>query len=152
MTFAIIIVLIIAIVLGLSQSRNKKKLRNNPNDRTALINLFDACDAPSTYEDAAEYGIKYLENNPNDYEIMHYCAKGFVKTESGPGLRKLLDERISNLVTIVDDPIQMQDFMKKDKNFRIYAHNLFTYYAATLTAFKETEKAQFYESKAKSLK
>lgn len=152
MIVAIILVLIVAIVLGLRQGGHKKTLKDNPNDRTALIKLFKSCDAPFTYEEAAEYGLKYLESNPNDYEIMNYCAHGFAKTKSGPGLRKLLDNRIGDLESIIDDKSKMQEFVMKDKNFKTYAQNLFNYYSSTLTAFKETDRAKFYENKAKSIK
>lgn len=141
-----------AVILGLRQSRQKKTLKANPNDRDALLKLFNASDDSFTFEEAAEYGIKYLENNPHDYEIMNLSAYGFAKTKSAPGVRRLLDSRINDLEKIVDDPQRWNEFYSKDNDFKIYAQNIFSYYSSALKAFNDIEQAKYYENKAKAIK
>lgn len=148
---AILMVLVVAVILGLRQNSNKKVLKKNPNDRNALLKLFNACDAPFTYEEASELGIAYLQNNPDDFEIMNLCAYGFAKNKSAPGIRKLLDSRIVYLESIVDDQNKLKEYVIKDKDFKVYAKNLFTYYANALKAYKEIDKSNYYENKAKYL-
>jgi len=152
MIVAIIMVVLVAVILGLRQSSNKKTLNKNPNDREALIKLFNACDAPFTYEEAARYGVKFLENNPEDFEIMNLTAWAFSKNKAGYGIKELLENRVKDLENIVDDPQKFEAFTKKDKNFKQYAKNLFMHYASALLAFKENELSKYYEQKSNSLK
>lgn len=152
MIVAIISVIILAVILGLRQGGQIKKLSQNPNDREALIKLFNSCDAPYTYRDAAKCGIKYLEGNPEDFEIMKLTAWAFFQNKSGGDIKELLENRIKNLENIVNDPQKFDSFTKKDKGFKLYAQNLFMYYASALLAFKENELSKYYEQKANSLK
>lgn len=152
MIIAIIMVVLVAVIFGLRQSSNKKTLNNNPNDRQALIKLFNVCDTPSSHEDAANYGIKFLKNNPEDFEIMNLTAWAFSKNKAGYGIKELLENRIKLLENIVDNPQEFDAFTKKDKNFKQYAKNLFMHYASALLAFKEIELSKYYEQKSNSLK
>lgn len=152
MIVAIIMVVLVAVILGLRQSSNKKTLNKNPNDRQALIKLFNACDAPFTYEEAANYGVTFLENNPEDFEIMNLTAWAFSKNKAGYGIKALLENRIKDLENIVDNPQKFDAFTKRDKNFKQYAKNLFMHYASALLAFKENELSKYYEQKSNALK
>jgi hypothetical protein len=144
-------VVILAVILGLRQSSHKKTLSKNPNDRQALIKLFDACDVPSSYEEAARFGVSFLENNPEDFEIMNLTAWAFSKNKAGYGIKELLENRIKLLENMVDKPQKFVDYTKKDKNFKQYAKNLFIHYASSLLAFKENELSKYYEQKSNSI-
>ena len=152
MIVAIFSVVILAVILGLRQGGQIKKLNQNPNNREALIKLFNSCDAPYTYEDAAKCGIKYLEGNPEDFEIMHKTASAFYQNKAGYGIRELLDNRIKQLENIVDNPQKFNLYMNRDKNFKEYASRLFMYYASALFASKEHTLSKYYEQKSNSLK
>jgi hypothetical protein len=151
MIIGILFVVVLALVLSFRQGSNKKALDKNPSDRAALIKLFNACDAPGTFREAATYGVIYLNHNPKDYQIMNLTAYGFHKVKSAAEIKAFLENRIGDIEAIVDNPQSLSEQIQKNEKFILYASNLFVYYGAALEAFNDFHGAKYYEDRAESL-
>lgn len=83
---------------------------------------------------------------------MNLTASVFSKNRAGYGIKELLENRIKHLENIVESLQKLETYTQKDKNFKLYAKNLFMDYASALLAFKDFALSKYYEQKSKALK
>lgn len=83
---------------------------------------------------------------------MNLTAFGFWESKKGYELRSFLNNRITVIEELVKNTDLYNRQMQQDKNFKLYATNLLSYYVNVLRAFKENDKAELYEKLVNSLK